>query len=156
MTAKTDKEQIIYEQNCQDFRQLNNVLWQVPVLSMTLTGGILFGISAVQNAPLIQIALWLLLASSNIGFIFVLLRLRKGVMERILDAKREYEGVEAVEGSYTVILIFSLVLGIAAGIGISGLGTGLYNIYKADPNKVISVNRLIAEKNDNGLNVYCE
>lgn len=151
----TDKQQIIYEQNCQDFRQLNNVMWQVPVLAMTLTGGIWFGVSMVQNAPWIQVALWALSVFSNIGFIFVLLRLRKGVMERILKEKRKYEGVEAVKGRYTVIVIFSLVLGLAAGIGVIAVGVGLFDISKVDSKK-ITASRLIVEKNDNGLNVYCE
>ena len=156
MSAKTDKEQIIYEQNCQDFRQLNTVMWQVPILAMTLTGGIWFGISTVQNSPRIQIALWALTVISNIGFIFVLRRLRIDVMERILEEKRKFEDVKAVKGRYTIIFIFSLVLGLTAGIGILGIGGGLYDVYKADSNKRISANRLIVEKNDDGLNVYCE
>lgn len=151
----TDKQQIIYEQNCQDFRQLNNVMWQVPVLAMTLTGGIWFGISAVQNAPWIQGALWLLSTVANIVFIFVLRRLRKGVMERILEAKRKYEGVEVVKGRYTVIFAFSIVLAIAAFISAIGTVVSIGALAK-EPNKIVSINRLIAEKSNDGLNVYCE
>ena len=152
----TDKQQIIYEQNCQDFRQLNNVMWQVPVLAMTLTGGIWFGISTVQNAPWIQVALWLLSTVANIVFIFVLRRLREGIMERILEEKRKSEGVEAIKGRYTVVIAFSLVLVLAAVISGIGSVVSIPGVLATETDKIISINRLIVEKNDDGLNVYCE
>ena len=39
-----------YEQNYEQFRSLNQIMWQIPVLAMTLTGGLWFGVSSIQDS----------------------------------------------------------------------------------------------------------
>lgn len=73
-----------FEQNHQSFRSLNQQMWQIPLISMTLTGGLWFGVSKVETYPLFQIALLLLAAIGNAALFVVILRLRF-VMERHLN-----------------------------------------------------------------------
>src|SRR6266498_110400 len=65
-----------YEQNCEQFRSLNQVMWQVPVIAMTLTGGLWFGAATVGDMPGFQYLLLLLAALANLGLVVVLSRVR--------------------------------------------------------------------------------
>ena len=44
-----------FEQNHETFRSLNHQMWQIPLISMTLTGGLWFGVSKVDGSPLFQL-----------------------------------------------------------------------------------------------------
>lgn len=79
-----------YDQNSESFRALNQLMWQIPLLAMTLTGGLWFGVSLAASAPLFQFCLLGLAASGNIGLCLVLTRLRY-VMERHLNWLQEFE-----------------------------------------------------------------
>lgn len=152
----TEKDRIVYEQLCQDFRQLNNVMWQVPVLAMTLTGGIWFGISTVRSAPWIEVALWLLAAISNGAFIRVLWRLRKGVMEPILEAMCDFNGFKRPSGRYTVIRAFTAVLSTAVFISFVGAVSSLQSVSYGETSDTAEKIRLVAEETDRGIQVFCE
>jgi len=41
-----------YEQNYQHFRSLNQIMWQIPVLATTLTGGLWFGVTKIEEDQL--------------------------------------------------------------------------------------------------------
>lgn len=73
-----------FTQNHLTFRSLNQQMWQIPLISMTLTGGLWFGVSRVENFPLFQLALLFLAAVGNGALFIVILRLRF-VMERYLE-----------------------------------------------------------------------
>ncbi len=73
-----------YEQNHQSFRSLNQQMWQIPLISMTLTGGLWFGVSKVEEFPVFQLALLALACVGNAALFVVILRLRY-VMECHLD-----------------------------------------------------------------------
>ena len=44
-----EKEKVCYEQNCQTFRSLNQLMWQVPIIAMTVTGGLWFGVGTFSS-----------------------------------------------------------------------------------------------------------
>lgn len=65
-----------YEQNYQQFRSLNQIMWQIPVLAMTLTGGLWFGVSTLDNNPLLVTILLMTALFGNVVLSGVLLRFR--------------------------------------------------------------------------------
>lgn len=105
-----DRQKVIFEQDCQEFRSLNGFLWQIPVIVSTLTGGLWFGATKVGDSLFVQSSLFLLAGVTNICFIAVLWRLRKGVMEPLLGHITEYQGRPRNAGKYTMIIIFSVLL----------------------------------------------
>lgn len=82
----TEQQKLLasYSQNSESFRSLNQQMWQIPLISMTLTGGLWFGVSKADTSPLFQISLLALTAAANIGLLVILFRLRY-VMQRHLD-----------------------------------------------------------------------
>lgn len=72
-----------FDQNHASFRSLNQQMWQIPLISMTLTGGLWFGVSRVEDFPLFQLALLFLAAAGNGALFVIILRLRF-VMEQHL------------------------------------------------------------------------
>lgn len=92
-----------YEQNYQQFRSLNQIMWQIPVLAMTLTGGLWFGVSTIEDDPLLVSILLLTALFGNVVLSGVLLRFRH-VMGCYLDwlEQADPEGfVDASAGSDT-------------------------------------------------------
>lgn len=83
-TPTSDFEIKAFEQNHETFRSLNHQMWQIPLISMTLTGGLWFGVSRVEGQPLFQIALLLMATIGNAALFLVIQRLRY-VMEQTLD-----------------------------------------------------------------------
>ncbi|MCZ4288416.1 class I SAM-dependent methyltransferase [Hoeflea alexandrii] len=79
-----------YGQNSENFRALNQLMWQIPLLAMTLTGGLWFGVSMADSAPLFQFCLLGLAAAGNFGLCLVLTRLRY-IMECHLIWLRNFE-----------------------------------------------------------------
>lgn len=73
-----------YEQNYQQFRSLNQIMWQIPVLAMTLTGGLWFGVSTIDNNAMLVTILLLTAVMGNIMLCGVLVRFRH-VMGCYLD-----------------------------------------------------------------------
>lgn len=110
-----------YNQNYETFRSLNNLMWQIPLIAMTLTGGLWFGVSKVENYLWFQAGLLLLALAGNAGLIVVLWRLRF-IMGCYLDWMKEFnpEGHVAAVGtrfltrSKTVRTAFQLLLALAA------------------------------------------
>lgn len=99
----------IFEQDCHEFRSLNGFLWQIPVIVSTLTGGLWFGAGKIDDR-LLQAALFLLAGCTNLCFVVVLWRLRRGVMEPLLGRITDYQGRPRSTGKYTMIVMFSILL----------------------------------------------
>jgi SAM-dependent methyltransferase len=78
-----DMRKAAFDQNHASFRSLNQQMWQIPLISMTLTGGLWFGVSRVEDFPLFQLSLLFLAVAGNAALFVILLRLRF-VMERHL------------------------------------------------------------------------
>jgi len=73
-----------YEQNYQQFRSLNQIMWQIPVLAMTLTGGLWFGVSTIDENAMLVTVLLLTAVAGNVMLCGVLVRFRH-VMGCYLD-----------------------------------------------------------------------
>lgn len=72
-----EREKVCYEQNFQQARSLNSQMNQVPVLAMTLTGGLWFAAGITENLyPEIRFALLLFAGFCNIALILAALRIR--------------------------------------------------------------------------------
>ena len=65
-----------YEQNYQQFRSLNQIMWQIPVLAMTLTGGLWFGVPTIDNNAMLVTILLLTAVVVNLLLCGVLVRFR--------------------------------------------------------------------------------
>ena len=85
-----ERQQVCYEQNCENFRDLNRMMWQVPMMAMTLTGGLWYGIGTIEE---IDVALRTLLLSfaavANVALVLVIQRVRS-VMDAYLGRIREF------------------------------------------------------------------
>lgn len=122
-----ERDKVCYEQNFEQFRSLNQIMWQVPVIAMTLTGGLWFGAASVGSMPGFQYLLLLLAAVSNFGLIFVLTRLRQ-VMNAYLTAIQQFNPTTFVEakgegilGRAPVVTTFRILLLLSAFISIVGM-----------------------------------
>ena len=45
-----DRDRVCYEQNFQQFRAMNQIMWQVPLLAITITGGLWYAAVSVTGA----------------------------------------------------------------------------------------------------------
>jgi len=123
-----EREKVCYEQNYLQFRSLNQIMWQVPIIAMTLTGGLWFGAAKVNNIQNFQYALLVLAFIGNAGLIVILTRIRY-VMGEYLDALRgfhpkgfvEAKGENWLTRSERVVGTFRLLLGISAVISLIGI-----------------------------------
>jgi len=71
-----DLRQAAFTQNHLAFRSLNQQMWQIPLIAMTLTGGLWFGVLRVEGQLFFQTALLTLAALGNLSLVVVLQRLR--------------------------------------------------------------------------------
>lgn len=109
-----ERKKVIFEQDCQEFRSLNGFLWQIPIIVSTLTGGLWFGATKVGDNLFVQSSLFLLASVSNICFVVVLWRLRKGVMEPLLEHITNFQGRPRNAGKYTMIWMFTILLALSS------------------------------------------
>ena len=128
MNDKFERDKVAYEQNCEQFRSLNQTMWQVPVIAMTLTGGLWFGAARVGDMPGFQYLLLLLAVLSNVGLAIVLTRVRH-VMGQYLEAMKAFNEGAHVAGTgtgirapKTVAITFRTLLIISAIISAAGIG----------------------------------
>jgi hypothetical protein len=85
-----DRQKVCYEQNFQHARTLNTQMNQVPVLAMTLTGGLWFGAGVTSNLPtLFRFALLIFASLCDLALILATLRIRD-VFESYLEKIRHF------------------------------------------------------------------
>ena len=125
-----DRKKVIFEQDCQEYRSLNGFLWQLPVIVSTLTGGLWFGATKVCDNQFIQWALFAFAGLANICFILILWRLRAGVMESILNRIALYQGYTRPKRKYFMILLYALLLLVAAGFRFTAAYKSYYGAEK--------------------------
>lgn len=117
-----ERDKTCYEQHSESFRNLNNQMWQVPIIAMTLTGGLWFGIYSNELPE--STAFWLLLfcGTCDILFIFILWRVRT-IMELIIEKLKNFNPGYAIDPRSTkwplnqnkmVVIIFSFMLSFSA------------------------------------------
>src|SRR6266568_1142762 len=116
---KLEREKLCYQQNFEQFRSLNQIMWQVPIIAMTLTGGLWFGVAKidVQSA---QCALLALAVLGNSGLIAVLHRTRFVMAKYLVKIEEFYpkafvaaDGERVLERGSTVVAIFQILLGLS-------------------------------------------
>lgn len=137
-------EKEAYEQNYQQFRSLNQIMWQVPVLAMTLTGGLWFGVSKIEDRPLLAVMLLLTAVVGNLTISVILLRFRfvmscylawleEAYPAGFVDAREPGNGENKLKRFLAkeerVRQMFSLLLYWAAGASALLLGAEAYSWY---------------------------
>jgi hypothetical protein len=115
MAAEDPDQKTIYEQRCEDFRSLNGILWQSPLIIMTLTGGLWFAVASFALSNAARSMLLLFACIANLLMIGALVRLR-WVMQQVLRDIRGYDGKPQTKGNYTIVGIFSALLLLTAVI----------------------------------------
>ncbi|MCA0359076.1 MAG: methyltransferase domain-containing protein [Proteobacteria bacterium] len=86
----TERELAVYDQNSQTLRSLNQLFWQIPVISMSLTGGLWFGVAKAEASPWFQLGLLGLAGVGNVVLVLILHRLRY-VMDEYLSWLRQFD-----------------------------------------------------------------
>lgn len=118
-----EREKCCYEQNCQQFRAMNQIMWQVPLLAISITGGLWYAALAINGASDFRKPLFLLSAVLDFSLIAVLWRVRF-VMAAYLTQIEAFNptafvraaGTGLFNRSHTVVVAFSAAMG-CAGIG---------------------------------------
>jgi hypothetical protein len=105
----TNKPDIIYEQNCQEFRSLNGFFWQIPLIMMTLNGGLWYSVASLDLAPMAQRGVLWFAAFANLVMIMGLWRLRS-VMQDLLDAIHAYQGTQPPGRAKFIQYLFQVLL----------------------------------------------
>lgn len=129
-TLTVPQQLTVYQQNAETFRSLNQLMWQIPLIAMTLTGGLWFGVSRSDTSPVLQLSLLGLAAVGNAVLIVVLGRLRY-IMGEYLDWLKTFYpdgfigavGSKWWEKSATVRTMFQFMLGLATGVSVILMAT---------------------------------
>lgn len=90
-------DQFIYEQSYQEFRSLNGFFWQIPLIMMTLNGGLWYSVASLSLGLAAKQGILWFAVLANLVMIVALWRLRN-VMQKLLDIIRRIEGTGS-EGS---------------------------------------------------------
>jgi hypothetical protein len=103
------------------FRSLNQTMWQVPVMAMTLTGGLWFASGAIRGMDVVRAPLFLLATIFDVAFVFVLIRIRYVMGEYLKKISAfhpqgftEARGNNWYNRSMMVAWAFSLALALSA------------------------------------------
>ncbi|MCP3733836.1 hypothetical protein M9979_02955 [Sphingomonas sp. RP10(2022)] len=103
----------VYRELCADFRSLNAVLWQTPLLFMTLTGGLWFGVASLAVTEAARVGLLAFAGLANLVMIVALYRLRY-VMQRIQEQILTRDGRAVIGPNYMIVTCFAVLLLVAA------------------------------------------
>lgn len=137
MSQRFERDKTSFEQNSESIRHLNQILWQVPLIAMTLTGGLWYSVATTNSLPTVAVrALLLLTALVDIMLILVLLRVR-WVMERYIEkargfnptsypnTKKEFRcsALNSFFGNGVVVGVFCILLAVAGGMSFAGMVT---------------------------------
>lgn len=126
-----EREKICYEQNFEQARSLNNQMNQVPVLAMTLTGGLWFAAGVTQNLyPEIRFGLLLFAGFCNLALILSALRIRD-VFHSYLERIRQFHPDSVASGkpvnpkapglgNYSMIIIYCVLMVIGTVLSFAG------------------------------------
>lgn len=121
-----ERDKTAYEANVKHLLSLNQFLWQVPTIAISLTGGLWYGVTKI-DFPLAREGLLLLSALSDLLLIVVVLRMRF-LFGAYLSAQRGFNPKFEIKNesgpwilpSWTVVTCFILLL--AAGSAGSAYG----------------------------------
>lgn len=104
----------IYAELCAEFRALNTIFWQIPLIVMTLNGGLWFAVASLDLTTSGQQLILAFTALINVTFILALLRVRM-IMEGLLKRIRTFEGRAATTDGWAgaILVMFWALMGIA-------------------------------------------
>lgn len=147
-----EREKVCYEQNFEQARSINSQLNQVPVFTMTLTGGLWFAAGVTQNLnPEIRFGLLLFAGFCNIALILAALRIREvfhSYLERIKQfrpdsfASGKPEGPKVPQlGDYSMITMYCTLMAVGSALSFAG-ALGFY--WPFDFTRWIGIAALIA------------
>lgn len=136
MNEEFERQKLCFEQNAQSVRSLNAIMWQVPLIAMTLTGGLWYGVATSSQLPTIaQYALLLFTAIADLLLVPIIWRIRS-VMQAYIDKTVEFYPAGAPDtrtklkapnewlsnrlNDKIVVKIFSILLLVAAILSILG------------------------------------
>ena len=122
---KFERNKLAYEQHSEGFRHLNTQMWQVPIIAMTLTGGLWFGVFSSKMNDHVAGGLLIFAGLCDLLFILVLHRVRfimRLIIEKLRNFNPEYaidpinsdKGNWLVKKELLVINVFSSMLVLAA------------------------------------------
>lgn len=128
----------IYEQRCAEFRSLNGFFWQIPLIVMTLNGGLWFAVATLDLTVIARGMILVFAAGANSAMIVVLWRLRR-LMETLLEQIRAAEGVTEPNGGRVVLWVFCIVFGVAGlgALGAAGLQGQLFKPKRSEASVVV-------------------
>jgi hypothetical protein len=116
-----DRDKACYEQNFQQYRAMNQIMWQVPLLAITITGGLWYAALNVTGVQDFKRPLFLLAFVLDVALIAVLWRVRHVMSAYMVQIERfnpssfvKASGRGLFNWPYTVVSAFSLALAIAA------------------------------------------
>lgn len=122
--AHRDLTLAAYNQNFETFRALNALMWQIPLIAMTLTGGLWFGVSSISKdsgLAFLRPGLLLLAGVGDVLLIVILERLRHIIGEYLAWLAAAHPsghvaaaGVRWWNSRRIVKTCFQLMLGFAA------------------------------------------
>ena len=125
------RDKICYEQNFEQARNLNNQMNRVPVLAMTLTGGLWFaaGVTADLHTA-IRFGLLVFAGCCNLALIAAALRVRD-VFHSYLEKLREFNPDSFASGrpknpkvprlrDYSMISIYCVLMGVGGALSFGG------------------------------------
>jgi len=125
-----EREKVCYEQNFEQARSLNGQMNNVPVLAMTLTGGLWFAAGVTEDIPhVIRFLLLLFTGFCNLALILVTIRIRD-VFHSYLEQIKAFRPDSYVTGKprspkvpglgdYSMISIYCALMGVAALLSFS-------------------------------------
>jgi hypothetical protein len=117
---KLRKEELEYLEAGQHLRSLNQILWQVPGMTIAITGGVWYGVTTVStDGPKIYALLFV--AAANLLTIPVIWRLRSLISKHI-DVQNSFSARPQPQRriNYIVVLCWSLLLAIATALSTLG------------------------------------
>lgn len=105
-------ESEIYQQQCEEFRALNGIFWQIPLIMTTLNGGLWFALASLDLTDLGQRAILIFAALVNVVFLIALVRLRilLGALLKQIHAVRALNA----KGAGVTVFAFCFLLALAA------------------------------------------
>nr|NUR36591.1 hypothetical protein [Sphingomonas sp.] len=112
-TGLTDQTK--YEQLCTDFRALNAILWQMPVIFTTLTGGLWFSVASLDLTNHARTLILEFAALANLIMIAALIRLRIIMESQRQGIARLDQRVSPGLNFFTVGMMSLLLLLVAGG-----------------------------------------
>ncbi|MYG28473.1 MAG: hypothetical protein F4213_21060 [Boseongicola sp. SB0677_bin_26] len=126
-----EREKVCYEQNFEQARSLNIQMNQVPVLAMTLTGGLWFAAGITENLHCaMRFGLLVFAGCCNLALIAAALRIRD-VFHSYLEKLKEFHPDSFVDGKpkearvprlkdYSMIGIYCVLMGFGSLLSFSG------------------------------------